>query len=188
MPYAFACQRCKLIVERDVFDKPKQCYIGNSWDGRKWHWDYCCACYCKRRHFTFGKDSCVYCLHRAKKKPSADKLALLQKKIHDQQELKKWKVKGFDRIPCDETISCWECGKDFIFTVGEQIFYHSKGFKQPGKCKVCRKAPKRTKRVRNKPLVHTVQLRPAEPPRLPTQVEPKSGAETTLAKGCCVIC
>lgn len=34
MPYPFACEACKLIVERDVFNDPNQCYIGNSWDGK----------------------------------------------------------------------------------------------------------------------------------------------------------
>ncbi len=39
----------------------------------------------------------------------------------------------------DKKIICKDCGKEFIFTVGEQNFYEEKGFtNDPVRCKECR--------------------------------------------------
>ncbi|MBM6837528.1 zinc-ribbon domain-containing protein [Clostridium saudiense] len=43
----------------------------------------------------------------------------------------------------DKKIICKDCGKEFIFTVGEQEFYKEKGFENdPVRCPECRKARK----------------------------------------------
>lgn len=42
----------------------------------------------------------------------------------------------------DKKIICKDCGKEFIFTVGEQEFYKEKGFYEPVRCKECREAKK----------------------------------------------
>jgi hypothetical protein len=43
----------------------------------------------------------------------------------------------------DKTLVCKDCGKDFIFTEGEQQFYVEKGFtNEPTRCKECRTAKK----------------------------------------------
>lgn len=43
----------------------------------------------------------------------------------------------------DKTIVCKDCGKEFIFTVGEQEFYKEKGFdNEPVRCKECRQKRK----------------------------------------------
>ena len=43
----------------------------------------------------------------------------------------------------DKTIVCKDCGKEFIFTVGEQEFYKEKGFENhPVRCPDCRRARK----------------------------------------------
>ena len=43
----------------------------------------------------------------------------------------------------DKTLTCKECGKEFIFTAGEQEFYAEKGFtNDPKCCKACRMARK----------------------------------------------
>ena len=43
----------------------------------------------------------------------------------------------------DKTLVCKECGKEFVFTAGEQEFYASKGFvNEPQRCKACRDARK----------------------------------------------
>lgn len=43
----------------------------------------------------------------------------------------------------DKTLKCKDCGKDFVFTAGEQEFYASKGFEnEPQRCKECRAAKK----------------------------------------------
>ena len=41
----------------------------------------------------------------------------------------------------DKTLICRDCGSPFLFTVGEQEFYASRGFvNQPGRCPACRAA------------------------------------------------
>ncbi|KOA18190.1 hypothetical protein CLHOM_30680 [Clostridium homopropionicum DSM 5847] len=43
----------------------------------------------------------------------------------------------------DKTLVCKDCGKDFVFTEGEQEFYKEKGFEnEPVRCPECRKARK----------------------------------------------
>lgn len=47
----------------------------------------------------------------------------------------------------DKTLVCKECGKEFIFTAGEQAFYEERGFQnQPQRCKSCRDARKNATR------------------------------------------
>ena len=39
----------------------------------------------------------------------------------------------------DKTLTCKDCGNDFVFTAGEQEFYAEKGFvNEPQRCKDCR--------------------------------------------------
>jgi CxxC-x17-CxxC domain-containing protein len=39
----------------------------------------------------------------------------------------------------DKTLTCRDCGMDFVFTAGEQEFYASKGFvNEPTRCPSCR--------------------------------------------------
>ena len=48
----------------------------------------------------------------------------------------------------DKTLICKECGKEFIFTAGEQEFYAEKGFQnEPQRCKECRDARKKASRA-----------------------------------------
>lgn len=43
----------------------------------------------------------------------------------------------------DKTLVCKDCGKEFVFTAGEQEFYAKKGFEnEPVRCKECRAAKK----------------------------------------------
>lgn len=43
----------------------------------------------------------------------------------------------------DKTLICKDCGKEFIFTTGEQEFYKEKGFdNEPVRCPDCRKSRK----------------------------------------------
>ena len=42
----------------------------------------------------------------------------------------------------DKTLVCKDCGKEFVWTAGEQEFYASRGFEnQPQRCKACRPTP-----------------------------------------------
>ena len=46
----------------------------------------------------------------------------------------------------DKTLVCKDCGKEFIFTAGEQEFYAEKGFQnEPLRCKDCRQARKNSR-------------------------------------------
>lgn len=46
----------------------------------------------------------------------------------------------------DKTLVCKDCGKEFVFTVGEQEFFKEKGFENdPVRCPACRKARKAQK-------------------------------------------
>ena len=47
----------------------------------------------------------------------------------------------------DKTLICKDCGKEFIFSAGEQEFYAEKGFEnEPIRCKDCRVARKNSLR------------------------------------------
>ncbi|HEX9144150.1 MAG TPA: zinc-ribbon domain-containing protein, partial [Candidatus Binatia bacterium] len=38
----------------------------------------------------------------------------------------------------DKVLKCSECGAEFVFTAGEQMFFADKGFKnEPKRCKAC---------------------------------------------------
>ena len=45
----------------------------------------------------------------------------------------------------DKTIVCKDCGAEFVFTEREQLFYASKNFSEPVRCKACREACKAQK-------------------------------------------
>lgn len=39
----------------------------------------------------------------------------------------------------DKVLVCLDCGAEFVFTTGEQIFFADKGFKhEPKRCKTCK--------------------------------------------------
>jgi CxxC-x17-CxxC domain-containing protein len=39
----------------------------------------------------------------------------------------------------DKVLKCVDCGADFVFTAGEQLFFHDKRFKnEPKRCKNCK--------------------------------------------------
>jgi len=47
----------------------------------------------------------------------------------------------------DKTLVCRDCGQEFIFTVGEQEFYLSRGLvNEPSRCTECRAARRRERR------------------------------------------
>lgn len=47
----------------------------------------------------------------------------------------------------DKTLTCRDCGAEFVFTEGEQAFYKEKGFENdPVRCPDCRRARKNARR------------------------------------------
>jgi CxxC-x17-CxxC domain-containing protein len=51
----------------------------------------------------------------------------------------------------DKVLKCVDCGSEFIFTAGEQLFFHDKDFKNdPKRCKQCK-----AKRASGGPRVRT---------------------------------
>ena len=56
----------------------------------------------------------------------------------------------------DKTLVCKDCGREFVFTAGEQEFYAEKGFQnEPQRCKECRDARKAASRS-NREMFTTV--------------------------------
>nr|WP_245301330.1 MULTISPECIES: zinc-ribbon domain-containing protein [Thermoanaerobacterium] len=52
-------------------------------------------------------------------------------------------LKKEESVVADKTLVCKDCGKEFVFTEGEQAFYKEKGFEnEPQRCPECRKARK----------------------------------------------
>jgi len=50
----------------------------------------------------------------------------------------------------DKTITCKDCGAEFVFTANEQEFFAEKGFtNEPQRCQSCRKARKANSRGGN---------------------------------------
>ncbi len=48
----------------------------------------------------------------------------------------------------DKTLTCKDCGNEFVFTAGEQEFYAERGFQnEPQRCKACRDARKQASRT-----------------------------------------
>ena len=45
-------------------------------------------------------------------------------------------------MPSDTILTCRDCGQRFTFTAGEQDFYASRGYSEPGRCPDCRAARK----------------------------------------------
>ena len=46
----------------------------------------------------------------------------------------------------DKTLVCKDCGKEFIFSAGEQEFYQERGFEnEPVRCRECRDKRKRNR-------------------------------------------
>ena len=72
----------------------------------------------------------------------------------------------------DKTLVCKECGKESVFTAGEQEFYAERGFQnEPQRCKACRDARKTATRA-----PESTSPRPALPAaaKLVFPFEPKS--------------
>jgi CxxC-x17-CxxC domain-containing protein len=42
----------------------------------------------------------------------------------------------------DKTMTCADCGQEFVFTASEQQFYADRGFSDPRRCPSCRQARK----------------------------------------------
>ena len=65
--------------------------------------------------------------------------------IRDYYQLEIFNLGGI--FMSDKTITCRDCGSEFIFSVGEQEFYKEKGFdNEPTRCISCRRAKKEQNR------------------------------------------
>ena len=71
----------------------------------------------------------------------------------------------------DKTLVCRDCGKEFVFTAGEQAFYAEKGFQnEPTRCKSCRDARKASRATNNgeaREMYETVCAKCGRPTRVP---------------------
>lgn len=44
----------------------------------------------------------------------------------------------------DRILRCYDCGNSFVWTAGEQVYYHRKSLSEPKRCQSCRELRKRT--------------------------------------------
>ncbi|MBM4461762.1 MAG: hypothetical protein FJ012_00305 [Chloroflexi bacterium] len=44
----------------------------------------------------------------------------------------------------DKVLRCCDCGREFTFTAGEQVYFHSKSLSEPKRCKPCRQRRRTT--------------------------------------------
>ncbi len=77
----------------------------------------------------------------------------------------------------DKTLTCRDCGIEFVWTAGEQEFYQSKGLvNEPGRCPECRTLRREGRAVAQVRSLHKVKCAicgsEAEVPFLPTQGRP----------------
>ena len=69
----------------------------------------------------------------------------------------------------DKTLTCKECGNEFVFTAGEQEFYAEKGFQnEPQRCKACRDARKNATKTQRE-MFTTVCARCGKEAKVPFQ-------------------
>jgi len=77
--------------------------------------------------------------------PPADDAAAPQDEEQQQEASAQSEAPAEEAAPAadgDKSLPCEECGKDFVFTAGEQEFYEEKGFTPPKRCQECRAAKK----------------------------------------------
>lgn len=71
----------------------------------------------------------------------------------------------------DKTLTCKDCGAQFVFTAGEQAFYAERGFQnEPTRCKACRDARKASRNTNNgeqREYFETVCAECGKPTRVP---------------------
>ena len=75
----------------------------------------------------------------------------------------------------DKTLVCQECGKEFIWTAGEQEFYSAKGFtNEPKRCPDCRKARRMNQKPQREMFDATCAAcgKPCKVPFQPTEGRP----------------
>jgi len=53
-------------------------------------------------------------------------------------------IERFKEIENDKILHCTDCDKDFVFTVGEQRYFVSRGLSIPKRCHPCRQIRKDT--------------------------------------------
>jgi CxxC-x17-CxxC domain-containing protein len=65
-------------------------------------------------------------------------------KLFETTGMVEWNIGELDEMSfVDKTLTCRDCGEDFVFTAGEQEFYAEKGFtNEPTRCPNCRRANK----------------------------------------------
>ena len=44
----------------------------------------------------------------------------------------------------DKQLTCLDCGREFTFTSGEQVYFWAKGLSEPKRCKPCRMLRRRS--------------------------------------------
>jgi CxxC-x17-CxxC domain-containing protein len=83
----------------------------------------------------------------------------------------------------DRNLICKDCGAEFLFTAGEQLFFHEKQFtNDPKRCKEC-KAKRDNRRMRGKRGPSVRNALPQQPFRLSPLMEHLSSAGHAFSRG-----
>ena len=53
-------------------------------------------------------------------------------------------IKQFNEIVDDRILTCRDCGRDFVFAVGEQKYFLTRGLATPKRCPECRQLRRAT--------------------------------------------
>ena len=73
----------------------------------------------------------------------------------------------------DKTLTCRDCGLNFVFTTGEQQFYAAKGFQhEPSRCPDCRSINRNVRGTTGGGRPCAECGKPAQVPFLPTMGRP----------------
>ena len=82
----------------------------------------------------------------------------------------------------DKTLVCKDCGKEFVFSAGEQAFYAEKGFEnEPARCHECRDKRRREREGgKEQRQMYTVEC--AECGIFPASIEVAPYSPSALAK------
>jgi CxxC-x17-CxxC domain-containing protein len=80
----------------------------------------------------------------------------------------------------DQTLVCRDCGKEFVWTAGEQEFYNQKGFGAPQRCKDCR-AKRKTEKMSSRSMTKITCSRCGKEDEVP--FVPRNGTDV-LCRDC----
>lgn len=92
-------------------------------------------------------------------------------------------MKGCLTMYEDKTLTCKDCGSEFVFTAGEQEFYAEKGLmNEPQRCKSCRDSKRKARRSGERVMHDVICAECGKPAQVP--FEPTEGGRPIYCDEC----